>query len=430
MGRGFRSIPTRESYRGWIGSVTSQVPLLLRYCSLTAPSFTLGYCTNVHAGRGLEETRANLERHALAVKAQYSPERPMGIGLWLSAMTAQELVETLGESRLADWLAERGLVPYTFNGFPYGDFHQQVVKHRVYEPTWWEPHRLEYTTRLVDIQHALLPAGLEGSISTLPIGWGSPCPDRRQMELAAEHLRLAALHMHRLEERTGRLIYLCLEPEPGCVFSFADDAVHFFQWQLLDREDDEIIRRHIRICHDVCHAAVMFEDQADVLLKYRDVGIKVGKVQISAALRMDLDQFEEPAGDARSAAIAQLAGFAEDRYLHQTVVKRDGEEVFYEDLHLALAAERDNPRGEWRVHFHVPIYLKEFGRLFSTQEQIVECLSAARKYSSCQHFEVETYAWGVLPHDLQQAELASGIADELVWLRSQTAQAADVIAGD
>ena len=62
--------------------------------------------------------------------------------------------------------------------------------------------------------------------------------------------RAAAL----LEERTGRLIYLCLEPEPGCVFSFADDAVHYFQWQLLDREDDEIVRRHVRICHDVCHA--------------------------------------------------------------------------------------------------------------------------------------------------------------------------------
>jgi hypothetical protein len=221
--------------------------------------------------------------------------------------------------------------------------------------------------------------------------------------------------MHELEERTGRLIYLCLEPEPGCVFSFADDAVHFFQWQLLDRDDDEIVRRHLRICHDVCHAAVMFEDQAEVLLKYRDAGIKVGKVQVSAALRMDLDQFEHPAGEARSAAIGQLAGFAEDRYLHQTVVRAGGEEVFYEDLNLALDAQSADPRGEWRVHFHVPIYLQEFGRLRSTQEQIGQCLDAMRKYCPCQHFEVETYAWGVLPSELKQPELAAGIAQELKW---------------
>ena len=31
---------------------------------------------------------------------------------------AEELVLTYGEAEFADWLAERGLVPYTLNGFP------------------------------------------------------------------------------------------------------------------------------------------------------------------------------------------------------------------------------------------------------------------------------------------------------------------------
>jgi sugar phosphate isomerase/epimerase len=377
--------------------------------------FSTGYCTNVHAGTTLEATRANLARHAVAVKAQYSPDRAMGIGLWLSAQAAQELAGRGGAAEFRDWLSERGLVPYTFNGFPYGDFHQEVVKHRVYEPTWWQPERLEYTQRLIDLQHALLPEGMEASISTLPIAWGTPCPDRAEQELAGQQLRQAAQYMHALEERTGRLIYLCLEPEPGCVFSFADDAVHFFQWQLLDREDDEIVRRHLRICHDVCHAAVMFEDQASVLRKYRDAGIKVGKVQVSAALRMDLDLFEPPSAEPRADAIRQLASFAEDRYLHQTVVRSQGDDVFYQDLTDALAAERDDPQGEWRVHFHVPIYWHEFGRLQSTQEQIGQCLAAMKNCSDCRHFEVETYAWGVLPPELKQPDLAAGIAEELRW---------------
>ena len=35
------------------------------------------------------------------------------------------------------------------------------------------------------------------------------------------------------------------------------------------------------------------------------------------------------------------------------------------------------------------------------------------------HYEAETYAWGVLPEALQQPDLATGIARELVWLRDQ-----------
>ncbi|QDU31838.1 hypothetical protein ETAA8_69980 [Anatilimnocola aggregata] len=391
----------------------------------------LGYCTNVHAGASLQQTRDNLQRHAVQVKRLFSPNEPMGIGLWLSAVSARELVQTRQVESFAGWLQDEGLLPYTFNGFPYGDFHQQVVKHRVYEPTWWEPARLEYTLQLVEILHALLPPGEEGSISTLPIAWGLPCPDRDQTLQAANQLRQLAQSLHALEERTGRLIYLCIEPEPGCVFSLADDAIHFFEWQLFRDDDANIVRRHIRLCHDVCHAAVMFEDQADVLKRYSEAGIEIGKIQVSAALRMNLDLLERPSSQTIHEHLMQVASFNEPRYLHQTSVRRPDaegyiEEIFYEDLHLALAAEREliatniaagRRCGEWRVHFHVPIYQQELGLLSSTQEQIAQCLAAAPKYSNCRHYEVETYAWTVLPPELRPTELATGIAEELKWFK-------------
>lgn len=398
---------------------------------------TLGYCTNVHAGSNLAETRANLQKHALRVKQLYSPDEPMGIGLWLSAASARELVQTRQVESFAGWLRDAGLLPYTFNGFPYGDFHQHVVKHRVYEPTWWEPERLAYTLQLIDILHALLPAGEEGSISTLPIAWGHPCPDREQNQLAALQLKQVAHYLHDLHARTGRLIYLCIEPEPGCVFSLADDAIHFFEWQLFKDENEEIIRRHIRLCHDVCHAAVMFEDQTDVLHRYSAAGIEVGKIQISAALRMNLNPLERPTAATIQEHLSQLAGFNEPRYLHQTSVRRIEdtgfeEQVFYEDLHVAMAGERKlleenfkagRQLGEWRIHFHVPIYQQELGLLASTQEQIAECLAAAQDYTTCRHFEVETYAWTVLPSELRPTELAIGIAEELKWFRNLWEQA-------
>src|SRR5213592_3688 len=104
---------------------------------------------------------------------------------WPSAAAARRL---LAEGRLAEWAAwlrEVGLVPFTLNGFPFGDFHQTVVKHRVYEPTWQNPARFAYTRDLITILDRLLPAKTEGSISTLPIAWAQPSLDHLRQTAAA-----------------------------------------------------------------------------------------------------------------------------------------------------------------------------------------------------------------------------------------------------
>ena len=98
------------------------------------------YCTNVHAGRTLAETEANLGRFAPRVRelvaSAEEPDAELGLGLWLSAETARELRETGGARAFRDRLLDQGLRVVTFNGFPYGDFHAEVVKHAVYEPHW------------------------------------------------------------------------------------------------------------------------------------------------------------------------------------------------------------------------------------------------------------------------------------------------------
>lgn len=372
----------------------------------------VGYCTNVHAGVTLGQAREKLERYARAVKRQVCPNRPMGIGLWLPAPAAREILQGPRLQEWKDWLAEVGLTPFTVNGFPYGDFHQPVVKHRVYEPNWASPERLEYTLDLIAIQDGLLPPGLEGSISTLPLFWGRPEPSEAQLKQAAVQLRTVADRLARLERERGRLLYLCLEPEPGCALQRSGDVVRFFEHYLLPGSDEKAVRRHIRICHDVCHAVVMFEEQAEVLSRYRAAGIGVGKVQISSALVMALQQLS--ATD-QAAALRQLGRFAEDRYLHQTMVARPGRpSVFYDDLPEALNSERT---GEWRVHYHIPVYLERFGLLAGSQRQIVECVREVTAHEQSNHFEVETYAWGVLPAELQQPDLAAGIAEEMRWFQ-------------
>ncbi|MBY0229911.1 MAG: metabolite traffic protein EboE [Gemmataceae bacterium] len=366
----------------------------------------LGYCTNVHAGPDLARCLGNLERFAVEVKRRHSPHAPMGIGLWLANEGGREVYQQHRAEELRVWLADHGLVPFTFNGFPYGDFHQPVVKHAVYRPEWWTSERTNYTMTLAAILNHILPGRMPGSISTLPIAWPPATPE--QLDRAGAELASLARFLQAFEGETGRLIHVGIEPEPGCVLDHAADVVDFFERHVLPWGDEHAIRRHLRVCHDVCHAAVMFEDQAAVLDSYRRAGLLVGKVQVSSAVGVDLSKSEDP-----DAALAQLAAFDEPRYLHQTMVRHaDGSLAFHEDLPLALAG----PRGvEYRVHFHVPIHLERFGHLDAMQGQIRDCLAALGP-GECDHFEVETYAWGVLPTELRVPDLATGIAREMDWL--------------
>jgi hypothetical protein len=225
-----------------------------------------------------------------------------------------------------------------------------------------------------------------------------------------------AEHLHEVEQTTGKLIHLDLEPEPGCVLERAEDVLAFFAAHLGDRSQRFDVSRYLRVCHDVCHAAVMYDDQAEVLAAYDQAGIRVGKVQLSSAVRVDFDALVEAD---RAEAWRQLSAFREPRYLHQTVIRREGADTFHDDLPAALEAHTSAPRGEWRVHFHVPIFLEGLGLLDTTQSELVRALSLFMERTDVNHFEVETYAWEVLPPETRAADLADGIARELRWVQEQ-----------
>ena len=370
-------------------------------------SLQVGYCTNVHAGNSLEETLQNLERYAVAVARSLGNDR-LGIGLWLPERTAREVIENEGARRLRDRLDAMGLHVFTLNGFPQGNFHAEVVKHAVYEPQWNTAERFEYTMHLAGILADLLPDDLqEGSISTLPLGWRAGF---KGLDEAVNRLTAAAEELERLEERTGRLIHVDLEPEPGCVLDTAGDVIELFE------RLPESTRRHLRVCHDVCHSAVMFEPQQAAIEAYHSAGISVGKIQVSACPELDFDGLEE---DQRAEAMAQLRSFVEPKYLHQTTVRNTGgESSFHQDLPEALEAH--GPSGRWRVHFHVPVFAKSLGLIDTTQDQIKACFDAFG--GDLPMLEVETYAWGVLPGGLFKEDLAGGIAEELRFTRNLLAE--------
>ncbi|MBL8892213.1 MAG: metabolite traffic protein EboE [Planctomycetaceae bacterium] len=393
--------------------------------------FTIGYCTNVHPGNDLATTYRQLEQHAVAVRRTLGWPR-MGVGLWLSRSTATELLtheSTAGAAnvasvaKLAEWMSSHGLVPYTLNGFPYGNFHNDVVKHEVYLPSWADEARWEYTVDLAKLFAQLLSATAQdrGTISTLPLGWNATT-DTQFFEQAAHQLHRLAEALESLEERTGRRIEVCLEPEPGCTLGSMAPMVEFFTRYLFN--GDERLRqrnsRYLSVCYDICHAGVMHESSLGNVQLLQAAGVRIGKVQVSSALEID---FERLTSEERDRAWVKLQSFSEPRYLHQTVVYQSGRPPrFFEDLPWALQDPTVRQQGCWTVHFHVPISEPKAGELGTTQSSIHDFIEAAFQANWLpQQWEVETYAWNVLPRELQAESLAVGIAKEVAaldgWLR-------------
>jgi hypothetical protein len=381
----------------------------------------IGYCTNVHAGVTLDQIKRNLDDVAVAVSRKAQLDTPMGIGLWIPNSACTELIAPKSAEEFSDWLAQRDLVPFTINGFPFDDFHQPVVRHQVYRPTWADEERLRYTENLAEILARLLPEGAFGSISTLPLGW-SKSSTGEFLTRCGSNIRNCARRLREIHEQENRQIFLCIEPEPGCAIDTSLDLAQFFDEYLLrpvrgGGQGDDWILNYVGVCHDVCHSAVMFEEQSDALRNYADAGIQIGKYQISSAVEADFRGFRD--SHTQQALVNQLRGFAETRYLHQTMIRKGDQTIFFEDLSLAIEQSAAKLAGLWRVHFHVPIFVERFGLLGTTNSDIEQCLAAiCRNAVFPTHLEIETYAWGVLPDRTIADSLADGIAHEIHFLRN------------
>ncbi|GAA3684586.1 metabolite traffic protein EboE [Lentzea roselyniae] len=351
----------------------------------------IAYCTNVHPAPDLAGILAQLDRHAVRVREALEADT-LPLGLWLPAPVARGLAEdgTALQHFRAE-LASRGLTVSTLNAFPYGDFHDEVVKHAVYFPTWTDSRRLRYTVDCAAVLADLLPDSASyGSISTLPLAWREPWTGRDD-DRAAEALAELTLSLRAETRRHGRPIRLAVEPEPGCVLDTVADAVGW----LAGRVDPD----HIGICLDTCHLAVSFADPAETVASIRRAGLEVVKVQASAALEV-----AEPGTAAGRRAVAE---YSEPRYLHQVRENTPGGVLAADDLPEAFETlPAEHP---WRVHFHVPLHAVPPAPLTSTTDVLVAAVAAVDPGT---HVEVETYTWTVLPG---AGDLADGIAAELRW---------------
>jgi sugar phosphate isomerase/epimerase len=387
----------------------------------------LTYCTNIHPGSGWAEVLANLARHAPELKRRLAPGRAFGLGLRLSAAEARQLLEGDRLAELRAFLGEHGLSVALLNGFVHGNFHREVVKTAAFAPDWRHEARVAYTLDLLAVLAALLPAGLDGGISTAPIsykGWLA-AGDEEGHALTVRNLVRVTEALVRLARDEGRLVHLDLEPEPGgLVENSAELADYVRRWLLPHGAPrlaarlgvgraaaEELLLEHVRVCLDTCHAAVEHESPEATWRTLQDAGLRVGRLQVSSALRLALP--DDPQQRLRLGE--RLRPFADSTYLHQVVEERRGELRPFADLPDALATAGRPGARSWRVHFHVPLFVDRYGELHSTRAVTRQFLRDAVERRLTTHLEIETYTWDVLPGPLKE-DLVESICREYRWV--------------
>ena len=349
-----------------------------------------------------------LEDHVLAVRGRLVTEgslgksEPFAIGLRLSAVAARELLAGDHLQRFKAWLAETNMYVFTINGFPYGSFHGTRVKEQVFKPDWTTRERVDYTKDLFRILSAIAQPGTGASVSTLP---GSHKTFSADESLIRTHLVEMAEFLEELSKETGHDFHLGLEPEPLGHFENTAETVGFFT----RLPDTEVIRHRIGVNYDACHFALEYDEAQIALDTLISAGIRISKIHLSSALALDP---HDPA------ALAAIRSFNEPVYFHQALLRgQDGAITRFPDLPDFFAAGLDPAEyEEMRVHFHIPLDAEPAPPLRSTRDQTAAVLEWRRKHpAACQHYEIETYTWGVLPGGLQRP-VEEQIAGEYRWV--------------
>lgn len=384
------------------------------------PDMHLTYCLNIHPGERLQDVVASIETHAAKVKSNVAPQSEFGLGLRLGAQAVEEISRE-GIDQLKDVIRRSGMYVFTVNGFPYGGFHGGRVKEDVYAPDWRDERRVAYTNSLISLLAQLLPSGVAGSISTVPVAYASWIKGEGDVERALGLLMKTVKHCVDVERETGATVRIALEPEPDCYLQRTDDAVNFFSRYVFGKgpallvkmcgmsvkEAEEAVIKHLGVCFDTCHSAVQFEDPVDSMSRMTAEGIGIFKVQISSAVRAVVSD-----GVRR-----RLAGFIDPVYLHQTGVRgQDGEVIFYPDLdQQVIDGLQDGD--EVRTHFHVPLWLEEVDGMGGTAEGLSGEFFDLLRAGITEHIEAETYTFGILPESMSGLDVTQNIVRELDWVQ-------------
>ena len=126
--------------------------------------------------------------------------------------------------------------------------------------------------------------------------------------------------------------------------------------------------------------------------------------------------------EARSRALPSVAVFGTPNF---GAVSASASLEFLEPKTLRTAEQPDRHSAkasptalgdEWRVHFHIPIHAQPGDGFDSTRDHLLGAMDwLAQNPAKCQHIEMETYTWEVLPPEMRSGDVVDQLVREYEW---------------
>lgn len=304
------------------------------------------------------------------------------------------------------------------------------AKEQVHQPDWRTEERLAFMFPALNLAAEFASPDHEIGVTTNALSyrrWVDVDMPGNWAALTLNVIRVVQ-HMVGIHDRTGLTLHIDLEPEPGSVLRDTADVVKFYtQWllprggamlsdrmRLTNGSASEAILRHVRIALDTAHAAVVWDDAATSLDAFARHGIRIGRLQISSALEVDVPGDTE----ARAVLAEHLTTFTSPTLLQQVVARQNSEIVQrFDDLPDAIAVIDQSVGQTWRIHTHAPLLADRYGVFSSTREDTAAWLrEISTREIDVGMIELRSANWDVVPHD-DRGPLESMIMQEAAWAR-------------
>lgn len=390
----------------------------------------LTYCSNIHKGLNWYYIFNNLKKFNIKLKVKTKFKNKFCLGLQIHNLAVNQFFLENSIKNLESWLLRNNFYISNINGFSYWPFHKNFIKEKIYFPDWSSVERKIYTKKLIKILLTFLPKGVIGSISTLPVSYKLILNNKitdNLLNLSVINFCDVVIYLLNIFNKTGNIIHIDIEPEPNCFLSSINDVIYFFNEWLFSKgscyiakklnisqfKSEYYIRNYIRICYDICHFSVNYNDHIDVLKTLNKNGIKIGRFQISSALKFCFNKnlFVD------KNFFKNLFFLSKSPYLHQTFENYYGKLFKFEDLSFAFDNffKSNILPNEWTIHYHVPIFFDGFFEIKSTQSHIIEVFNFLKFSLKKYNFEIETYTWNFLPSKIK-VDILSSIKYEYFWV--------------
>jgi hypothetical protein len=356
--------------------------------------YNLTYCSNIFKDKNLNNLKKNIEKFLKKIK-QINMD-PIGISLCLSNNLSKTLIKNKIIKNLNLWLKEHNIYVSSINGFVYKDFHEKNIKENIYLPDWTSLNRVKFYKKIIFISEKLHSINDDFSISVMPITYKKWIKNYN-LPYVFYKSSVNFSYLLKILIKLNKNIHLDIEPEPYCVIETYNDFLNFFNsWlkpvikrkfknKFNNNKINSLIYNHIRLCYDVCHFSVNFEDHVNILNSFLKSKILIGKIQISSALEMNMNYHKNLKNFKDNCGFLYTSNF-----LHQCVIKKNDKFEKYCDIKYFPYKDYFN-NTSLRIHCHVPIFLDKMKKFTTTNNDIKLVVNFLKKNFLTKHIEIETY---------------------------------------